>query len=118
MNPWILNQIKKWWTVKKANMDVYVLYHQQGDVPEEIKSYPYMAFTSEILHGMGYQPIAATIVPGSNHFPLLKFYLENPGYDYYWVVEDDVFFTGEWTDLLKCCQHRGGGFFVFLRKGL
>ena len=37
MNPWILNQIKKWWTVKKANMDVYVLYHQQGDVPEEIK---------------------------------------------------------------------------------
>lgn len=110
MNPWILNQIKKWWTVKKANMDVYVLYHQQGDVPEEIKSYPYMAFTSEILHGMGYQPIAATIVPGSNHFPLLKFYLENLGYDYYWVVEDDVFFTGEWTDLLKCCQHRGADF--------
>ena len=34
MNPWILNQIKKWWTVKKANMEVYDLYHQQGDAPE------------------------------------------------------------------------------------
>lgn len=110
MNPWILRQINKWWTVKKTDVDVYVLYHQQGDIPEEIKSYPYMAFTSEILHGMGYHPIAATIVPGSNHFPLLKFYLEHPRYDYYWLVEDDVLFTGEWPDFLDKFSQKDSDF--------
>ena len=46
---------------------------------------------------MGYTPIdQGKLVPGSNHFPLLKFFKENLGYDYYWLVEDDVRFSGEW----------------------
>jgi hypothetical protein len=31
------------------------------------------------------------------HFCLLDFYLSHPGYDYYWFVEYDVRYTGEWS---------------------
>ena len=30
------------------------------------------------------------------HFPVLDFYLTHPEYDYYWVVEFDVRYTGDW----------------------
>ena len=64
--------------------DVLFLYHKNGqEVPDAIKSVPHYTFTSDILHSMGYTPIARHLLPGSNHFPLLKFYLSHPGYDYY-----------------------------------
>jgi GT2 family glycosyltransferase len=37
------------------------------------------------------------LIPGNTHFPLLKFYRENPGYEHYWVIEDDVRFSGDWA---------------------
>lgn len=50
-------------------------------------------FTSDVLNELGYTPIEkGKLVPGSNHFPLLKFFKENQCYDYYWLVEDDVRF--------------------------
>lgn len=53
----------------------------------------------DVLNELGYTPIEkGKLVPGSNHFPLLKFYKENQGYDYYWLVEDDVRFSGEWKE--------------------
>ena len=77
--------------------DVIFLYHQKGQkIPDAIKSIPYHTFTSDILHNMGYTPIAQQLLPGSNHFPLLKFYLSHPDYDYYWLIEDDVCFNGNW----------------------
>ncbi len=56
-------------------------------------------FTNNIMSELGYKPIENTLVPGSNHFPLLKFFIENPHYDYYWNIEDDVRFQGNWKCL-------------------
>ena len=81
--------------------DVYFAYHQQGDVlPVSLHSVDNLfVFTSDVLNELGYTPIErGKLVPGGNHFPLLKFYKENQGYDYYWLVEDDVRFSGEWKD--------------------
>ena len=81
--------------------DVYFAYHQQGDVlPVSLHSVDNLfVFTSDVLNELGYTPIEkGKLVPGSNHFPLLKFYKENQGYDYYWLVEDDVRFSGDWKD--------------------
>jgi hypothetical protein len=36
------------------------------------------------------------LVPGNAHFPLLQFYREFPGYHYYWLIEHDVRFSGDW----------------------
>jgi len=37
---------------------------------------------------------------GHNDLPVLAFYRESPDYDYYWVIEYDVRYTGHWGDLL------------------
>lgn len=81
--------------------DVYFAYHQQGDVlPVSLQNIENLfVFTSDVLNELGYTPIEkGKLVPGSNHFPLLKFFKENQCYDYYWLVEDDVRFSGDWKD--------------------
>jgi hypothetical protein len=35
------------------------------------------------------------------HFPLLDFYFKHPDFDFYWFVEYDVRFTGEWETLFN-----------------
>lgn len=89
--------------VKKAeseHTDVCYLYHSQEEIlPEVIQKEKHFIFTDRILQDMGYKPLGDKLLPGNNHFPLLKFYLENPQYDYYWNIEDDVFFTGDWNCL-------------------
>lgn len=85
----------------QGKADVYFAYHQQGDVlPVSLQNIENLfVFTSDVLNELGYTPIEkGKLVPGSNHFPLLKFYKENQGYDYYWLVEDDVRFSSEWKD--------------------
>lgn len=54
----------------------------------------------ERLNALGYTPISDTVVPGSSHYPLLAFYLDNKQYDYYWCIEYDVEFTGKWNVLM------------------
>lgn len=56
---------------------------------------PYI-FDNSILEDLGYIPIFDSLLPGSNHFPLLKYYRENPDFDYYWLVEDDVIYIPGW----------------------
>ena len=85
------------------NTDVYFAYHlHKGKVCPEIlrtckNTFP---FSSSILTDIGYSPIGDSLVPGNNHFPLLYFFLKHSEYDYYWLVEDDVRFTGKWQYLL------------------
>jgi len=31
----------------------------------------------------------------------LQFFLKNPAYEYYWCIEDDVSFSGNWNDFFK-----------------
>jgi hypothetical protein len=83
---------------ESAGIDVFFLYHAQDNaVPEAIEKQRHFIFSDDVLHELGYTPLRESLLPGSNHFPLLKFYLENPQYDYYWLVEDDVYFTGDWN---------------------
>lgn len=84
-------------TYRSDENDIIFLYHQKEKlVPDTIKKFPHYIFTSNILQDMGYRAIAPHLIPGSNHFPILKFYLSHPDYDYYWLIEDDVYFNGNW----------------------
>jgi hypothetical protein len=40
-------------------------------------------------------------IPGSTDLPVLLYYNNNPGYDYYWVVEYDVRYSGSWRDFFS-----------------
>lgn len=100
-NEWTLSSFHALEQSLQGKADVYFAYHQQGDVlPVSLQIIENLfVFTSDVLKELGYTPIErGRLMPGSNHFPLLKFYKENQGYDYYWLVEDDVRFSGEWKD--------------------
>lgn len=55
-------------------------------------------FDSEKLNSLGYTSITSTL-QGSLNFVLQCFALNNSEYDYYWIVEYDVIFTGHWNTL-------------------
>lgn len=100
-NEWTLSSFHALAQSLQGKADVYFAYHQQGDVlPVSLQNIENLfVFTSDVLNELGYTPIEkGKLVPGSNHFPLLKFFKENQCYDYYWLVEDDVRFSGEWKD--------------------
>lgn len=93
---------KKYDAIAKATFgycDVKILFHKKDQLLHpKLMEMEVEVFTDEILHDAGYTPIRNAIVPGSNHFPLLQFYLKNPDYAYYWCIEDDVNFSGNWND--------------------
>ena len=72
------------------------------NVPNEI-----LCFTTscESINELGYEPIEETMLPGSCHFPLLRFYTDNPFYQFYWFIEYDVDFTGHWSLLMNDCDN-------------
>ena len=52
------------------------------------------------INSLNYVPICDSLLPGSCHFPVLKFYLDHPDYSYYWFIEYDVEFTASWDILM------------------
>lgn len=82
--------------------DVYLLFNKGEEeitLPEGILPY---YFDTESLNLLNYEPIEETIIPGSNHFAVLQFFQDYPHYDYYWNIEYDVVYTGNWTDFFFC----------------
>ncbi|WP_167559013.1 DUF3405 domain-containing protein [Bradyrhizobium canariense] len=45
------------------------------------------------------------IIPGNVHLAQLDFYRHHPGFDYYWFIEYDVVFTGDWATLLAAVEN-------------
>ncbi|WP_440134874.1 hypothetical protein [Chitinophaga sancti] len=78
--------------------DAFMLYHHQpgNEIPGFLTEVNSHIFTDDILYNLGYVPLFNKLLPGSNHFPLLDFYKKYSSYDYYWIIEDDVRFTGDW----------------------
>lgn len=90
------NEIYSATNSKKNTTDI--LYHQKDSDPKKkIENKDAFYFTDNILTDLNYKPLGEKLIPGNNHFPLLKFYKENPHYDYYWFIEDDVRYTGNWA---------------------
>ena len=67
-------------------------------IPEDVETF---LFSYESLARLRYMALEETIVPGSNHFILLDYYLHNPNYARYWNVEYDVVFGGDWSDFFS-----------------
>jgi hypothetical protein len=74
-----------------------LLFHQTTNkVPPLVQSIPHYSFTHDDIDTLGCPMIAERFVPGSIHLPMLRFFLDHPDFDFYWFVEDDVRFTGDW----------------------
>lgn len=93
----VIDAYKDIYSGSKRIGESFVLYHQKTNIlPRRIKNLRHFAFSKEIITMSNYFPIGFSLVPGSNHFPLLQFYVNNPHYEYYWCIEDDVRFSGKW----------------------
>lgn len=59
------------------------------------------SFSIEELQDLGYKTIGSTLMEGNFHLVLLNFYLKNYLYDYYWFIEYDVRFNGNWSTFFQ-----------------
>lgn len=66
-------------------------------LPEDIEVFE---FTKEDFYELPYTVFSDEIWFNTNLIMML-FYLKNPQYDYYWFIEYDVVFTGEWSILFQ-----------------
>jgi hypothetical protein len=86
----------------KDMADVYLLLHLAdrfaGTWPNNTNVTP---FFHRDLATLGYPDVAVPIVPGNTHFPLMYFFSRYPDYEYYWLVEYDVRFSGNWKTFFK-----------------
>jgi len=94
--------IKRYHKLRKATAtlgDVIILCHtNNSNTLAQFEGIKIETFTNDILTDLHYKPIAKTLVPGSNHFPVLNFFLHHPEYSFYWGIEDDVEFRGDWSN--------------------
>ena len=80
--------------------EIFFLYNHEYKntskllIPEHINLYE--IDISEIWN-YGYLPIYRTLFPGSCHYAVINFYKKYPNFCYYWFVEYDVYFTGNWS---------------------
>jgi hypothetical protein len=74
--------------------DCYLLF--QSDTPVD---YPVFRVTSADLIDLGYRNLTLPLQAGFKQLPVFVFHRKQ-SYDYYWFVEYDVRFTGNWELLL------------------
>src|ERR1051325_7483353 len=76
--------------------DCRVLFHDDGqNDPREFEDLPCYRFTGESLASLSYWWLLKSgVVPGSADFPLIRFFADFPSYRYYWLIEEDVRFSG------------------------
>lgn len=77
--------------------DCRLVFHVRDDnlalIPHEYDPYN---VTDESLASLPYPRFRESSIEGSTHLPLLQFYNDFPEYDYYWRIEYDVHFSGDW----------------------
>ncbi len=80
--------------------DVFLLFDKSVSMYcDELSGFDRVyTFSVQELLDDGYSALKIGFL-GNCHYPLLKFHKDYPEYDYCWVVEDDVLFSGDWNVL-------------------
>lgn len=71
---------------------------------------PLAVYSNNQLNELSYNPICDTLLPGSCHFPTLAFFKEHQEYSYYWFIEYDVVYCGNWNSLMEDYKHDDSDF--------
>ncbi len=83
--------------------DVFLLFDNSSSInDQELKHFARIyTFGVQALIDEGYTALESGFL-GNCHYPLLKFHKDYPEYDYCWLVEDDVVFSGDWSFFFDC----------------
>lgn len=83
--------------------DVYWAFQTDNgisDAPLKDAGVKIFGFNLDELNALDYSPLFEQIF-GSEHFITEYFSKQHPEYEYYWVVEYDVVFTGHWNTFFR-----------------
>ena len=87
--------------------DVWLLLDSRAPGADEIsRKYErcHMIVENELFSRLPYPCLDGKKLYEHVHFPVLDFFLNHPEYDYYWVIEFDVRYTGEWESFLRAFE--------------
>lgn len=103
LNEFVLEQ---YYRLKVATDKIGILYMliEDGELEQIPADVNYYSFNVDSLNDLGYEPIEESIIPGSNHFPVLQFFKDHKEYNYYWNIEYDVYFNGKWESFFSCLE--------------
>ena len=83
--------------------DLFVLTEATGPVPPWAGRVHRFDFSQLRQHYPGV--MGEHIIPGNAHLPVLAFHEAHPEYDYCWIIEYDVRFSGSWAVFFDEFQH-------------
>jgi hypothetical protein len=75
---------------------IFLSHHKSNEAPPALPTRNLYLFSDESLSKLNYRMIGPTLVPGHVGFPVLQFFCDNPRFDYYWAIEYDLRFSGDW----------------------
>jgi hypothetical protein len=76
--------------------DVYLVAEQGMAVPDEYRP-RFHDFDFSVLRRRARSIVGDSVAPGNCHLRMLSFFEAFPSYEWYWFVEYDVFYDGDWN---------------------
>ena len=98
----VIGEYKKILRATESLGDAYLLYNMKKDeMPPELNKYKHYTFSQNSLSTFKYPMLGHSFIRGHEHFPLLQFFHDNSEIDYYWIIEYDVRFSGNWRKFFE-----------------
>lgn len=103
-SPAVLREVARLRNELNSRYDIFVIgYCRTSGALDEINRVPVREYSQYDLAGLPYPGKAARFNPndytGNCDLAPMRFFLERPDYDYYWIIEYDVRFSGAWPEL-------------------
>jgi len=80
--------------------DFYILNDGNASPPKSLRNRLHVFHFSNILKKYP-RVMGDTLIPGNPHLAILDFFRAHPNYKYYWIIEYDVRFSGDWSLLFE-----------------
>lgn len=94
---------KQFLTLKRqipSDFEIFIMAEEGTAIPEACLNQTHFFDFSKIKHKAS-KYIRNSVVPGNMHLAALDFFEKKSQFKYYWFVEYDVFFTGNWFDFFQ-----------------
>jgi hypothetical protein len=103
-SPAVLREILRLRGELEGRYDIFLVgYCRTAGALDGIDCLPALEYSANDLIALPYPGKAGQFDPqnfmGNTDLVPMKFFLERPDYDYYWIIEYDVRFSGTWSEL-------------------
>lgn len=102
--------IKEYRSIRRAiagmGKSFFVYHNRSTEIPPSLLGDELYLFSNESLSKLNYPRIGPSFLPGHVGFVLMQFSRDNPGFDYYWRIEYDVRFSGDWHFFFEALHDR------------